>query len=153
VRSLCCLCDCLSVSPSPVIIFEWLNQSLWNVACTSWYPSPSQRHTSQIHPNSLYEYVCIGTCLSLLGNVSVKTLPRQRGNTRRTVSRVVSYAIHVVPKERTQLVLPRTSCTWYIFPCAKHSKKKKDKLILITRVESVIRLALHNRFHVTVKGV
>jgi hypothetical protein len=47
--------------------------------------------------------------LSLLGNNSVKTFPRQR-----TVGGVVFSAVHVVSKESWRLVLPRTSC--YILP-------------------------------------
>jgi hypothetical protein len=45
--------------------------------------------------------------LSLLGNNSVKTFPRQG----RIVGRVVFYAIRVVSKESRRLVLPRTSCS------------------------------------------
>jgi hypothetical protein len=66
-------------------------------------------------------WVC-GLCipLSLVGNNSVKTVPRQR----RIVGGIVFYAVHVVSKESRRLVLPRTSCSlWddhvvmYVFMC------------------------------------
>jgi hypothetical protein len=47
------LCDfhvlCVSVNP-PLLTFECLNQSLWNLVYTviSWNLSPSERHTLQI---------------------------------------------------------------------------------------------------------
>jgi hypothetical protein len=53
---------------------------------------------------SLWVYVYIP--LSLSGNSSVKTFPRQR----RIVVGVVFYAVRVVSKESSRLVLPRTSC-------------------------------------------
>jgi hypothetical protein len=42
------LCDlhavCVFVYP-PMLTFECLNQSLWNLICISWHLSPSQQHT------------------------------------------------------------------------------------------------------------
>jgi hypothetical protein len=43
--------------------------------------------------------------LSLLGNGSVNTFPRQR----RIVGGMVFYAVHVISKESRRLVIPRTS--------------------------------------------
>jgi hypothetical protein len=62
----------------PQLTFECLNQSLWNLVRISWHLSPSQRRTSQIPPISLC--VCMCMHLSLLGNGSVNSLPRQRIN-------------------------------------------------------------------------
>jgi hypothetical protein len=45
------------------------------LVCISWHLSPSQRHTSYFRPIGLA--ACV-TLLSLLGNSSVNTLPRQR---------------------------------------------------------------------------
>jgi hypothetical protein len=55
--------------------------------------------------------VRVGLCisLSLLGNNSVKTFPRQW----RIVGGVFFYAIHVISKETRRLLLPRTSCLRY----------------------------------------
>jgi hypothetical protein len=73
MRSRCCLCVCLW-TPPPLLTFECLNQSLWNLVRTSRHLSPSQRPNQKNPPISL----CVCTCipLSLLGNGSVKTLPR-----------------------------------------------------------------------------
>jgi hypothetical protein len=49
---------CLWITP-PVLTFECVNQSLWNLVCISWHLSPSRRRTSQIPPNSL----CVCTCM------------------------------------------------------------------------------------------
>jgi hypothetical protein len=53
----------------------------------------------------------VGLCvpLSLLGNGSVKTFPRQR----RLVAGVVFYAVRVVSKENKLLVLPRSFCFYF----------------------------------------
>jgi hypothetical protein len=56
----------------------------------------------------LWNYLCI--LLSLLGNNSVKTFPRQR----RIVGGIVFYAIRVVSKESRLLVLPRTSSSTFL---------------------------------------
>jgi hypothetical protein len=48
-------------------------------------------------------WVCLCIPLSLLGNGSVNTLPRQR----RIVGDVVLYTFHVVSKESRRFVLPR----------------------------------------------
>jgi hypothetical protein len=51
-------------------------------------------------------WVCQCIPLSLLGNNSVKTFPRQR----RIVGGVVFYAVRVISKENGRLVLLRTAC-------------------------------------------
>jgi hypothetical protein len=40
IRSPCCLCVCMYIPPTPT--FEYLNQSLWKLVCTSWYLSSSK---------------------------------------------------------------------------------------------------------------
>jgi hypothetical protein len=53
--------------------------------------------------------VCVSVCvylLSLLGDGSVKTFPRQQ----RIVGGVIFYAVRVISKESRRLVLPRCSC-------------------------------------------
>jgi hypothetical protein len=52
-------------------------------------------------------WLCLCIPLSLLGNNSAKTIPRQR----RIVGGVVFYAVRVVWKESRRLVLPKTSCS------------------------------------------
>lgn len=47
--------------------------------------------------------------LSLLGNSSERTIPLQQ----RFFEGVIFYAVSVVSKERRQLVLPRSSCSFY----------------------------------------
>jgi hypothetical protein len=54
--------------------------------------------------------VCLCIPLSLLGNGSINTFPRQRG----IVGGIVFYAVRVVSKESRRLVLPRTSCCLYL---------------------------------------
>jgi hypothetical protein len=58
--------------------------------------------------NASHQSVCLYMCipLSLLGNGSVKTLPRQRIHNRKIVARVVFCAVCVVPKEISRLILP-----------------------------------------------
>jgi hypothetical protein len=51
-------------------------------------------------------WVCLCILLSLLGNNSIKTFPRQR----RIVGGVVYFAVSVVSKESRRLVLPKTAC-------------------------------------------
>jgi hypothetical protein len=51
-------------------------------------------------------WVCLCIPLLLLGNNSVKTFPRER----KIVGGIVFYAVLVVSKESTRLVLPRVSC-------------------------------------------
>jgi hypothetical protein len=51
-------------------------------------------------------WVCLCIPLSLLGNGSVNTFPRQR----KIVGGFVFYAVRVVSKESRRLVLSRTSC-------------------------------------------
>jgi hypothetical protein len=58
------LCDLLAVCEIPTpLTFERLNQSLWNLVCTSCHLSPLQRRTTEILPISLCVCMC---CLSLL---------------------------------------------------------------------------------------
>jgi hypothetical protein len=101
-----CVC-CLYIPPST---FECLNQSLWNLVRVSCHLSLSQLCTSHIPPVSLC--VCMWIPLSLLLNLSVKTLPRQQNtcNNGRIAGRFVFNAVHVVSKESRRLVPPRTSC-------------------------------------------
>jgi hypothetical protein len=61
-----------------------------------------------ITQESLWVSLCIP--LSLLGNGSVNTFPRQR----EIVGGVVFYAVRVVSKGNRRLILPRTSC-YYVF--------------------------------------
>jgi hypothetical protein len=51
-------------------------------------------------------WVCLCISLSLLGNNSVKSFPRQR----KIVGGVVFYVVHIASKESRRLVLPRTPC-------------------------------------------
>jgi hypothetical protein len=44
---------CVSVYSRPPLNFDCLNQSLWNLVRISWYPSPSERRTSQLPRISL----------------------------------------------------------------------------------------------------
>jgi hypothetical protein len=87
----CCLWFCVS----SLSTFEYLKQSLWNFVCISWHLNPSQRFASQILPISLC--LCLYP-LSLLGNGSVNTFPRQRIQ-EKIVGRVFLYTIVVVTKE------------------------------------------------------
>jgi hypothetical protein len=50
----------------------------------------------------------MGPCipLSLLGNNSVKILPRER----RIIGGIVFYAVRVVSKDSSRTVVPKTSC-------------------------------------------
>jgi hypothetical protein len=56
--------------------YQLLNQILRNFVCTSRHLGPHQRNTSEFPLINLCACMCIP--LSLLGNGSVKTLPRQR---------------------------------------------------------------------------
>jgi hypothetical protein len=76
MRSPYCPCVCAS----PLLTFECLNQSLWNLILISWHLSPSQRSTSWIPPISLCVCMCIP--LSLLDKGYVKSSPRQRIHTQ-----------------------------------------------------------------------
>jgi hypothetical protein len=70
----------------------------------------------------------VGLCipLSLLGNNSVKTFPRQC----RIVGRVVFYVVRVVSNEN-RLVLPRTSClSWLFNDVVKHQDSVVSGLFL-----------------------
>jgi hypothetical protein len=106
-RSPCFLCVCMCTPLSSVL--EYLNQSLWNLVCVSWHPSPSQRHMSQIPPTSLC--VCMCTTPTTVRQQLGKHVPAamKTCNTRRT-GQVIFYAVHIISKESRPLVLPRTSC-------------------------------------------
>jgi hypothetical protein len=88
--------------------------SSWNLVCILWQLSPAQRRTSlpsmcvYVYPS----YHCQATgrlrvsFLSVLGNGSVNTFPRQL----RILRGVVFYVVRVVSKGSRRLVLPRTFC-------------------------------------------
>jgi hypothetical protein len=67
-------------------------------------------------------WVCLYIPLSLLGNNSVNTSPRQR----RIVGDVVFYAVSVVSKENRRLVLTRTSC----FHCYSNIQEVRSAISL-----------------------
>jgi hypothetical protein len=102
MRSPCFLCICES---GCLYACESLNQSLlnfWNLHHGTW------THFNGVLHKSLPP-VCVHVCaslISLLGNDSVNTYPRQR----RIVGGVVFYAVHVVSKESRRLVILRISC-------------------------------------------
>jgi hypothetical protein len=76
MRSPCCLaCLC-----NPLSIIYWMAEPICMKFGVSWHLSPSQLSTSSVPPISLCVYTCIS--LSLLGNGSVKALPRQRIHTQ-----------------------------------------------------------------------
>jgi hypothetical protein len=62
MRSPCCLCVCVS----PLLTFECLSQTLWNLVCTSWHLTSSQRHTRRIHA-TIEELLdtCLWVCLCI----------------------------------------------------------------------------------------
>jgi hypothetical protein len=132
MRSPSCLCIYVS---SPSSTFKCLNQSLWNFVHITWQLNPSRRRTYKSLPSfcvslcvSLLSFLgngsaktrhflcgpclikgesalCLCIPLSLLGNNSVKTFPRQQ----RIVGGIVFYAVRFVTKERRRAVLPRIS--------------------------------------------
>jgi hypothetical protein len=55
-------------------------------------------------------HVCLCIPISFVGIISVKTFPQQQI----IFEAFVFYAVHVVSKERTQLVLARTYCCCYL---------------------------------------
>jgi hypothetical protein len=66
-------------------------------------------------------WVCLCIPLSLLGNKSVKTFPRERWIS----GGVVFYTVRVVSKERRRSVLPKTSCNMYVCSLTEHFYKDK----------------------------
>jgi hypothetical protein len=119
MRSPCCLCVC--VSPSPTT-FEWLDQSLRNLVCThiSWHLIPSHWRASWISPSSLSVCICIP--LSLLRNGSVKNIIATT-NTRVCYFLCGPYRT----KKSRRLVLSRTPCIFLVFFQSIH---KNDYLLL-----------------------
>jgi hypothetical protein len=71
-------------------------------------PASTNTRNNRIIVGCVCLWVCLCIPLSLLGNNSVKTFPRQR----RVVEGVVFYAVRVVSKESRQLVIRRT---FYLF--------------------------------------
>jgi hypothetical protein len=104
IRSPSCLCI-----PPPVIF--WMPEP--TVMRLGMYVTAPELINGILHKS--IPSVCVCTCipLSLLGNGSVKTLPRQRIHTRELKNWIL-YAVHVVSKTRSrQLVLPRISCLFW----------------------------------------
>jgi hypothetical protein len=116
------LCDLHAVclcSPPPST-FEWLNQSSWNLACTvmapvpiltSYFINPSRQFVS-VSLQSLLSNGWVEIPLTLVGNGSVRTLPRQRIH-RKQYKNCWTRPFLCDPwlmKESMWLVLPRTSC-------------------------------------------
>jgi hypothetical protein len=76
-------------------------------------PAATNTRKNKIIVGHVCLWVCLCIPLLLLGNISVKTFPRQR----RTVGGVVFYAVHVVSKESRPFGLLRTSCSFIYFMC------------------------------------
>jgi hypothetical protein len=75
---------------------------------------------------SFHRSVCIWIPLSLLGNGSVKTLPRQRIHMQQSiVGGVVLYAVRVVSTKSRWLVLPRSYC----FLCACNLQLSSNRTV------------------------
>jgi hypothetical protein len=75
--------------------------------------------------------------LSLLGNNSVKTFPRQQRN----VGGVVFYAVSVISNKRRRLVLPTTSCF-----IEKISKLPQKLLLTFVQVVHILVMFLNGNF-------
>jgi hypothetical protein len=94
------LCDNHAVSMySPLLIYECLNQSLWNLVCISWHPSPSQRHISWILCISLCVFVCVSSIVARQRPGISFTSATNTRNNRRIVGRIVFIAVHVVSRK------------------------------------------------------
>jgi hypothetical protein len=105
---------CVSVNPPYQI---WMPEPNLRVLECNYIMTPE--HISTVYfINPSHESVCLYVyLLSLLGNGSVKTLPRRRMHTnKKIVGRVVFYEIRVATKESGLIILPRTSCYIVILP-------------------------------------
>jgi hypothetical protein len=125
----------LSVCVSPIYFLN-----AWTTLYESWY---ILYHGTWAHLNGVLHKtlpsVCVPVCvplLSLLGNSSVKTLPRQRIHTQQWKNCWMRrfLCLPCSNKESRQLVLPRTSCNLFL----------KENLKMGNAVSSLIRSRLRD---------
>jgi hypothetical protein len=106
MRSPCCLSVHVSVNPPPTsnrLLNDWTNHyEIWYI-----YHGTYAHQSGILHKclPSVCGSVCV-SLLSLIGNGSVNTFPRQRG----IIWNVVFCAVRVVSNECKLSVLSRTSC-------------------------------------------
>jgi hypothetical protein len=86
----------------PIVARQWLGK---------YVPAATNKRSNRRIVGCACLRVCLSPPITLLGNSSVKTLPLQR----RIVGGVVFHVARVVSKESKRLLLPRTSCSVYIF--------------------------------------
>jgi hypothetical protein len=81
----------------PFVARQWLSKHV---------PTATNTRNNRRTVGCVCLWVCLCIPLSLLGNNSVKTFPRQW----RIVGGIVFYVVGVISEESRRLVLPRTSC-------------------------------------------
>jgi hypothetical protein len=130
---------CICIPPPPhQFLNAWINlYETWYVYHDTW------THLDDVLHKSLPS-LCVPVCypLSLLSNGSLNMFPRQRIHAKKKncCTRLIFYAVRVVSKESTRLVLPRTSC--YIFCIPLHITVLYCVMLIIIRFISFIQRSL-----------